>query len=181
MEKNSNKIYKALAEFQQSVGTISYDSKGYGYKYASLSAIIEHINPAMKKAKLGFYQVTEGETLKTVLFHTETGETIESFMSIPQGVNLKGMNDFQVLGSAITYLRRYSLASILGIVTDEDNDAQGEQTKPAPAPAPKQKPKLNSDQYQKTLEKLKNKEVTLEAIKQHFTVSKEQEEIFKTL
>ena len=40
---------------------------------------------------------------------------------------LKGQNDFQVLGSAITYLRRYSLSSILGLVTDEDADAAGEQ------------------------------------------------------
>ena len=37
------------------------------------------------------------------------------------------MNDFQVLGSAVTYLRRYSLSSILGVVTDKDIDAGGEQ------------------------------------------------------
>ena len=40
---------------------------------------------------------------------------------------LKGMNDFQVLGSAISYLRRYSLSSVLGIVSDKDTDASGEQ------------------------------------------------------
>ena len=39
------------------------------------------------------------------------------------------MNDYQSLGSGITYLRRYSLSSALGIVTDEDTDAQGEQVK----------------------------------------------------
>ena len=37
------------------------------------------------------------------------------------------MNDFQVLGSAITYIRRYALSSMLGIVTDKDTDASGEQ------------------------------------------------------
>jgi hypothetical protein len=39
------------------------------------------------------------------------------------------MNDFQVLGSAITYLRRYALSSALGLVTDKDTDAGGEQVK----------------------------------------------------
>ena len=39
------------------------------------------------------------------------------------------MNDFQVLGSAITYLRRYAISSMLGLVTDKDNDASGEQVK----------------------------------------------------
>lgn len=39
------------------------------------------------------------------------------------------MNEFQVLGSAITYIRRYALSSILGIVTDKDTDASGDQVK----------------------------------------------------
>ena len=33
------------------------------------------------------------------------------------------MNEFQVLGSAITYIRRYALSSMLGLVTDKDTDA----------------------------------------------------------
>ena len=41
------------------------------------------------------------------------------------------MNDFQTLGSGITYLRRYSLSTILGLITDKDVDACGTQeTKP---------------------------------------------------
>jgi hypothetical protein len=43
----------------------------------------------------------------------------------------------QGLGSAITYARRYSLAAILGIVSDEDDDANA--ATPAPAQA-KQNP-----------------------------------------
>ena len=39
------------------------------------------------------------------------------------------MNDFQVLGSAITYIRRYALSSALGLITDKDLDACGEQSK----------------------------------------------------
>src|SRR5699024_2235267 len=52
---------------------------------------------------------------------------LESETVIPPDVKLKGMNDFQVLGSAITYLRRYALSSILGIVSDADNDGAGQQ------------------------------------------------------
>ncbi len=39
------------------------------------------------------------------------------------------MNEFQVLGSAITYVRRYALSSALGLITDKDTDAAGEQVK----------------------------------------------------
>ena len=44
-----------------------------------------------------------------------------SRQSMTQGTNAK-MSEIQAAGSIITYLRRYSLSSILGIVTDEDVD-----------------------------------------------------------
>jgi hypothetical protein len=40
---------------------------------------------------------------------------------------MKGMNDYQSLGSGITYMRRYGLSAMLGLVTDEDKDACGQQ------------------------------------------------------
>ena len=122
-------LFKSLAEFQQAVPVIFKDSQAYGYKYADLPAILEVINPLLKEHGLGFTQIINGTTLKTIIFHVETGEMIESNIDIPQGVDLKGMNPFQVLGSAITYLRRYALSSMLGLVTDKDTDAQGEQVK----------------------------------------------------
>ena len=126
-------LYKALADFQQEVPVILKDTSGYGYKYADLPAIFEVINPLLKKHGLGFYQTVDSlvnvdiDVIETVLFHIESGEQIKSSTRIPKGVSLKGMNDFQVLGSAITYIRRYALSSMLGIVTDKDTDASGEQ------------------------------------------------------
>jgi hypothetical protein len=122
-------LFKSLAEFQQEVPTIHKATQGYGYTYADLPKIFEVINPLLKKHGLGFTQLINGTELVTIVFHVETGETIESKTAIPQGVQLKGMNDFQVLGSAISYLRRYCLSSILGIVSDKDTDAGGEQIK----------------------------------------------------
>jgi hypothetical protein len=122
-------LFKSLAEFQQEVPTIHKATQGYGYTYADLPKIFEVINPLLKKHGLGFTQLIHGTDLITIIFHAESGETLESKTSIPQGVQLKGMNDFQVLGSAITYLRRYALSSALGLVTDKDTDAGGEQVK----------------------------------------------------
>jgi len=122
-----NNLYKALANFQAEVPNIYKNAQGYGYKFADLGAINEIIKPLLTKHGLGYAQPINGSTIKTILFHVESGESLESSADIPQGVQLKGMNDFQVLGSAITYLRRYSLSSMLGLVTDEDADASGEQ------------------------------------------------------
>jgi len=127
--QSNRNLWSALAGFQQEVPVIHKATQGYGYTYADLTKIIQVINPILAKHGLGYTQPLVGSSIKTIVFHIESGETLESVIDIPQGVSLKGMNDFQVLGSAISYLRRYSLASILTLITDADLDASGEQTK----------------------------------------------------
>jgi hypothetical protein len=162
-------LFKSLAAFQQEVPVIHKETKGYGYSYADLPTIFDKINPLLAKHNLGFTQPIMGNCVKTIIFQTETGETIESLTEIPQGVQLKGMNDFQVLGSAITYIRRYALSSILGLVTDKDTDAAGEQTKPS-------KPILKADteHFGKAVEYLM-KGGSIDAIKAKYEVSQEVE------
>ena len=120
-------LFKALANFQQEVPVIHKATQGYGYSYSDLTAIFKVINPLLKKHGLGFTQLVGNGAIKTIVFHVESGEQIETTTTIPQGVSLKGMNDFQVLGSAITYIRRYAISAMLGLITDKDLDACGEQ------------------------------------------------------
>jgi hypothetical protein len=116
-------IYQALADFQQECPVIHKGTSGYGYSYADLPTIFSIINPVLKKYDLGFTQLIQNGGIETILFHTKSNDTIKSFTPIPDNVSLKGMNEYQVLGSAITYIRRYALSSMLGIVTDKDTDA----------------------------------------------------------
>ena len=125
-------LYKALAAFQQEVPTIKKNAQGYGYSFADLGEINDIIKPLLKKHGLGYVQPIEGKAIRTIVFHVESGESIESLTDIPQGVQLAKMNEFQALGSGITYLRRYSISSMFGLVTDEDADAAGEQVVKAP-------------------------------------------------
>lgn len=133
-------LYKALANFQQEVPIILKETSGHNYKYADLPTIIETINPILKKNNLGFYQAINGSTLKTVIYEIGSGETLESITSIPfdslmyeESIDKKkfiikgfeGMNKAQAIGSLITYFRRYSLTTILGLVTDKDTDGGG--------------------------------------------------------
>jgi hypothetical protein len=120
-------LFKALASFQQEVPAIHEGTKGYGYTYSDLTTIFKVINPIMKKHNLGFTQLLEGAAIKTIVFHTESGETLETVTEIPKDVQLKQMNAYQAAGSSYTYFRRYSLSAILGLVTDVDSDAKGEQ------------------------------------------------------
>lgn len=176
-------IFKALAEFQQECPVILKDTQGYGYTFADLPAILEVVNPLLKKHGLGFTQPINGSQIKTIVYHIESGETIESLTDIPQGVKLSGQNDFQVLGSAITYLRRYSLSSILGIITDKDTDASGEQNKSYNNAKTSDKIWLNEndENWKKISESIsKGEEIKLDSLKKRFNISKAVQDTLKS-
>jgi hypothetical protein len=167
-------VFKALANFQQECPVIHKGTQGYGYSYADLPKILEVINPILRKHGLGFTQAINGNDIETVLFHFESGETIISKTAIPQGVQLKGMNDFQVLGSAITYLRRYSISSLLGIVTDKDTDASGEQEAP-------KKPSIDTKRLAKAIEAIAEGKYTKEELLNSFTLTSAQLKLIENI
>ena len=106
-------IYRSLASFQQEVEVIHQGTKGYGYSYSDLPTIFKVINPLLQKNGLGFTQLLDNNSIITTLFHIESGETITSTSNIPSDVSLKGMNEFQVLGSAVTYIIRPSCEALI--------------------------------------------------------------------
>lgn len=124
-------LIKSLSNFQNECPVIHKDTKGHNYTYADLPQIFSVINPLLKKNGLCFSQLLENDGIKTILFHVESGESLESFTSIPK-VKLGNMNDFQAYGSGVTYFRRYCLSSMLALVTDKDLDAAGTQIEVKP-------------------------------------------------
>jgi len=132
MEKKTDNIYAALSRFQEDCPAINKGAQGYGYKYADLPTIMQIIDPILRKHGLVLLQPMDGRSVTTLLVYIETEQKLYSSIEIPEGVMLKGMNQFQSDGSAITYYRRYALSSLLGIVTDEDNDAAGKQVAQEP-------------------------------------------------
>jgi hypothetical protein len=164
-------LLKSLAAFQQEVKVIHKATQGYGYSYSDLPKIFSEINPLLQKHGLGFTQLIntkEGVNyLATVVFHVESGEQIESNCMIPY-VQLKGMNDFQSFGSGVTYFRRYCLSSMLGLVTDKDTDASGEQEKP-------KKESLDNKRFTDALKAINEGKITIEKLKEKFQLSEAQE------
>lgn len=126
-------LIKALSDFQNECPIIHKDTKGHNYTYADLPQIFSVINPLLKKHKLCFTQLLQDNGIRTILFHVESGEQIESHTPIPL-VKLGAMNEYQSYGSGVTYFRRYALSSMLGLVTDKDTDAAGSSTPVAQSP-----------------------------------------------
>lgn len=123
-------LFTALAKAQAEFPKIRFDSEakmregGKPYRYASLEAILEVVRPVLNRHGVFLTQETahhDGVVSVTTKLVNQDGVhacTLEA--PLPRG----GFHD---MGSAITYLRRYSLASLLGVSADEDEDGHAAQ------------------------------------------------------
>ena len=119
MERSESikELSKALVEFHKKVGKVIKDAKGYNYRYATLSNILDVIQDPLNECGLSVIQLPQGDhELVTILTHI-SGE----FISNTSRMTPK-QDDPQGRGSCITYQRRYSLGAILCINIDEDDD-----------------------------------------------------------
>lgn len=134
----SKNIWGKLAQFQKQVQIIGFDSVNphFKNKYASLAAVVKACAPVLSENGLAFSQIFSGSDIITIVADTETGEKIESVLRLPVAETATA----QQIGSAITYMKRYALCAILGVVGDDDDDGN-EATKTPPAKAVQPEPK----------------------------------------
>ena len=119
----------ALAAAQGEMSAAKRDGKNshYGNRYTTLDSLLEAAKPALSKHGLSVIQASgaegvEGEVLGSVttrLVH-KSGEWVESTLRVPLADRLT----YQEVGKALTYLRRYSLAGLVGIAGEVDDDGE---------------------------------------------------------
>jgi hypothetical protein len=118
--ENITNLTKALFAFQGKVSSVKKSANNPHFKknYADLTAILDVINPILQECGILVTQHPHDDVLITTMYHAESGE----FMQSEQVLRMKDANNPQQQGSAITYARRYALASIFNL-NQEDDDA----------------------------------------------------------
>jgi hypothetical protein len=146
-------LAKAMVKAQTVIKPAIKDSNNpfFKSKYADLGSVFDACKDALNNNGITVMQPTSMKdgivSVETVLLH-ESGEWISSLYPVKPAKE----NDPQSLGSAITYARRYSLASIVGVVADEDDD--GNAGSGRHVEAPKRKPEDETEKFIKSLEAL---------------------------
>lgn len=110
-------IYKKLFEAKKEIGKISKDSTNpfFKSKYFDINGLLEHVEPILQKHELLLLQpIEDGRVISTIL-------DLESEKMVSSGLILPNIQDPQKLGSAITYYRRYTLQSLLGLQAEDDD------------------------------------------------------------
>ena len=110
-------LLKALANVKKEVGTLSKTETNpfFKSKYFDINSLIQQIEPLLEKNNLLLLQPIENNKVKSVIYEVESGNFVSSEIELPN------LTDPQKLGSAITYYRRYTLQSLLGLQAEDDD------------------------------------------------------------
>jgi hypothetical protein len=125
-----NELAEALSKAQGVISAAEKERENpfFKSKYADLSNVWEACRKPLSDNGLAVIQTTVGTKgqieLETNLVH-KSGQFIKARIPV---IQLK--QDMQGLGAAITYARRFSLASMVGVYQD-DSDGQGDQQEEA--------------------------------------------------
>jgi len=131
-EKARQAYFNALSELQKELPIIQKTREVYNqdgslrFKYAPLEDILKEIKPLLVKHGFSYHwkqkSYEDGSIEVTCVVTHQQGHS-ESVTFRTKIHETKFMNDIQRLGATITYAKRYTLCSLLGIiVADEDNE-----------------------------------------------------------
>jgi len=110
-------IYKKLLEFQKKGITIKKGSTNPHYRntYANLNEVLDKVTQPLNELGVVIIQTPENDGLTTRLIDTEDDTEVTGHLKFVELTNA------QKIGSNLTYYRRYSLVTMLGL-EDEDDD-----------------------------------------------------------
>ena len=176
-------IYTKLAELKKEVGKMTKDSKNpfFNSKYFDINQLLEHLEPLFQKNGLIILQPIINKEVISKIIEIETGDEVCSSLELPP------LTDPQKIGSAITYYRRYTLQSLLGIQADDDdaNKASGKEIKKEQIPTKNEPEKwlnVDSEEWNALAKVVENgTTVTLAQVRKKYKVSKETQKALETL
>jgi hypothetical protein len=131
------------------------------YKYLNLATLLKNIKPIFEKHDIAFSQKVTFDgtgdgrqtlgTVETIIFDENEQQTVCEYPFFVTG-------DPQQVGSAITYARRYSLTTVLGIFPDKDDDGVYAKQKFDTADRP-----IGADQYATLVKAMDTRAIPTEA------------------
>lgn len=155
-------IYKALLAARAEFGPVIKAKRNPHFKswYADLEAVLDAVSEPLAKNGLVLIQSPDcgpdGVVLVTSLVEVTSGTSVTCRYPLTP----VKPNDPQALASALTYARRYSALSLLGVAPeDDDGNAAAERPTPAPAkvepkPKPAEAPRPISDEQRERIDSL---------------------------
>ena len=155
-------IYSKLAAVKKEIGAISKDSTNpfFKSKYFDINGLLKHVEPLLDKNGLLLLQpILEGSVCSQII-DVENGDRAESSLALPQ------ISDPQKIGSCVSYYRRYTLQSLIGLQSIDDDANIASKASQAP-----EKKWVNKGD--KIWNAAIDKGVKIDELKKHYSISKD--------
>ena len=159
------------------------DGKRTNYQHETLAGIAKVIDPILSEYGLSYRfrtnQGSGGVQVTCIIAHAHGHSEETSLSCAPDGSGSK--NAFQAVGSAVTYLQRYTLKAALGLSAEMDDDGQSAAPRRnddvrQDKPAPRQRPAtIDADQFRQLQAKADEAGVPLERIADQYQVDRAEE------
>ena len=155
-------ICKKMFEVKKEGITLQRNTKAFNYKYATLDQIQEKLNPILERHQILVMHAIQDWSLVTTIFDIESDESVSSSIEL---TTTKPQDKW----SEITYYRRYNLVSLFDLEVEDDDWKKAQESKP-------EKKRFNpwSKEWAAGVEK----KASIEVIKKHYKISKENEELY---
>lgn len=126
MSEQIGDLAAALAAAQGEIEDATKDRTNPHFKaaYATLSSVLGEIRPALSKHGLSLAQwpgFDDGHAYVVTILAHSSGQWMRSTLSVP--VQMGRGSAAQAVGSALSYLRRYSAMAAVGIAQEDDDGA----------------------------------------------------------
>ena len=199
-------LHEKLLEVKKATAKLARDatsgSGNFAYQYVTESNVLDKINPVLNelgvicKKEIVYDQIKLHEVSYKVRNEEKTGYLYEipmlfTFINTEKpeereenrwvGFGENGID--KGFGSALTYGNRYFFLKYFDFATDGDDvDAKPHQEATRVAPRDNaEKPVMNKLQFDKTLVKFRQGEISVDDITKHFKITKEQQEELERL
>jgi hypothetical protein len=156
-EHASPALFAAIAEAQGEIENASKNAANphFKSKYADLAEILNTTRPVFAKHGLSLSQFPGFDgalaSVTTIIAHKEGGYIVAVASCVP------AKSDAQGIGSATTYLRRYSAAAAAGIAQeDDDGESAKHDSRPVPVGAVKRVPNTSFGVWEGLEEETRN-------------------------
>lgn len=159
---NTLTLHQKLHRAKLAIGKVVKNAQSHHSKYADLNAIMAEVEPVLLENGLILLQPIQANSVCTQIVDIDSGAMLQSTMDLPQNVNP------QQMGSAISYYRRYTLQSALSLQAVDDDGASASKSTPT-------KPPISDERLDGALKSIEAGTYSLEKLKDHFSLTKEQE------
>jgi hypothetical protein len=161
---NGISLYMKLHRAKLSIGKVVKNATNPHFKksYADINALLETVEPILHENGLLLLQPIHDTVLVTQIIDIDSGQKIESWLSLPL------ITDPQKMISATTYYRRATLQAILALQAVDDDGNEASKSK-------KELPSITDERFKDAHNAIKKGTYSIQALKETYKLTPEQE------